>query len=220
MPLSLFSPYPEGIYFAEVIWLWCKTSLRCFINSLSSFYCYSGTMQCLYFCNMLCSHCLSCSNRKQIFPVVEEMIRWETLSILPERMENVLKGLAFKSQCFIFLWHVAWIFRHPQRRGVYLEPLHADSFSLNAAEQRHHQFFLPTPWLHYKGAASQTSNASRADASLSSRQPLFFFAPSKVNCNNITFYAIQLAPTFWAVCYLGVWKSRLWSYLLVRDRRN
>ena len=96
-------------------------------------------------------------------------------------MENVLKGLAFKSQCFIFLWHVAQIFRHPQRRGVYLEPLHADSFSLNAAEQRHHQFFLPTPWLHYKGAKSQASNASKSRRlSLLKATTFFLCSPAKL----------------------------------------
>lgn len=101
----------------------------------------------------------------------------------------------------------------PGKRRL-LEPLPADSFVQNTAQQRHHPFFLPTHWLLYKGAefqARRTSSEGRGPSF--SRQPLLLC--SRVGLLRGHYFLLSSSSTYLlsSVCCLGVYKVQLWSHL-------
>lgn len=129
---------------------------------------------------------------------------------------------AFKSQRFVFVWHLAQVFRHSQRSGIYPELLYADSFLLNAAEQRHHQFFCQNAGFFTRRLSpTLTAHASRSRSpSLLKMATLFLHSMRGLLTSHCI---LQNSPSTYLLnsgwCF-GVYKSQLWPYLSIRVGRN
>lgn len=163
-------------------------------------------------------------NRKTIFPVVDETTKWKTLLILHERM-----GFFFKVQLLKVsaLYSSGMLYKFS---GTSKE----EAFTWSLFMQIHFHWMQPSrdtisSWLHHQHLGFFTKELSHKPIGHASKSRCLSLLKATILflCSKgglLQWHYIQLNSTSTyllnSVCYLGVCKSQLSSYLLVRDGRN